>query len=53
MLSLGRVYRERGETKLAAEALQNANQQLETALGADSPIVLNVKREVTDLTAQK
>ena len=53
MLSLGRVHRERGETKLAAEALQNANQQLEAALGADSAIVLNVKREVTDLTAQK
>ncbi len=53
MLSLGRVHRDRGETKLATEALQNATQQLEAALGADSPIVLNVKREVTDLTAQK
>jgi tetratricopeptide (TPR) repeat protein len=53
MLSLGRVQRERGDTKLAAEALQNAKTQLEASLGANSPIVLNLTREMTGLTAQK
>lgn len=53
MLSLGRVHRERGDTKLAAEALQNGKTQLEASLGADSPIALNVSRETTQLLAAK
>ena len=53
MLSLGRVHRARGETKLAADALQNAKTQLDAALGADSPIALNVTREMTQLLALK
>lgn len=53
MLSLGQVHRERGELKLATEALQNAKTQLDAALGADSPVALNAKRELTELTTQK
>ena len=53
MLSLGRVHRARGDTKLAAEALQKAKIHLDTALGADSPIALNVGRELTQLVAAK
>ena len=53
MLSLGRVHSARGDTKLAVDALQNAKTELEAALGADSPIALNVNREMSQLPALK
>ncbi len=53
MLSLGRVLRERGESKLAINALQDAKNQLNAALGADSPTALAVSLELNQLQVAK
>lgn len=52
-LSLGRVHRDRGEQKLAVDALQNAKTELTAALGADSPLTMTVTLELSQLLAAK